>query len=120
MVLSGQTRRSAGQQHLQRVAGIKDPGEVARVDLGNDDAQSRPDRHQPLPAQALYRLAHRGAAHLQVLHQPVFRHGLAGLQLQRDDVFLKAPVGGCRKAFLLCHVTSLCISGPKSPPKMYY
>ena len=105
LFLAGQTRGCAGQQNLKGVAGFHDAGEVARVNVCNDDAHTGPDRDETLPAQPLQGLPDRGSSHAEFRGQAVFGHGLTRLELQRDDVLFKPPIGRLGKARrLVCHV----------------
>ena len=78
---------------LELHADVGDRREVGDVDLRGEGAAARIDRDQALERQALDRLAHRGAAHLELAPERVLVDRRARRDGQRDDAVAQLGVG---------------------------
>ena len=78
---------------LELHAHVGDRREVGDVDLRGEGAAARIDRDEALERQALDRLAHRRAAHLELAPERVLVDRRARRDGQRDDAVAQLGVG---------------------------
>jgi hypothetical protein len=76
---------------------VGDVGQVGDVDLRRERAPAGKDRDQVLERQALDRLAHRGATHLELTPDRVLVDRRAGRDAQRDQPVAQGPVRAVRE-----------------------
>ncbi len=83
----------AAQQPLELAAHFEHQKLMPRIDVRNQNALARQDDHQTLMRQPLQRFAHRRSPDPEGRRQHLLGENVAGLEPQRDDLFLDQPIG---------------------------